>query len=52
MSDDEKTYKVYKFQQHQMKELVHEGLTLEEAQEICNQEDTTGEDWFYGYMEE
>ena len=59
--DDDTTYKIRRFcfnsnhPEHHM--TVATGLTLEEAQEHCNDEDTHGEDaergpWFDGYDEE
>ena len=33
-------------------EVTKTGLTLDEAQEHCNREDTQGENWFDGYTEE
>jgi hypothetical protein len=32
--------------------LIQDGLTLEEAQEHCNREDTHGDGWFDGYTDE
>lgn len=48
----EDTYKIVRFMQHGNKELVEEGLTLEEAQEHCNREDSHGDGWFDGYFKE
>ena len=33
-------------------EVIKKGLTLEQAQEHCNREDTKGKDWFDGYTKE
>ncbi len=52
--DEQPTYKVIKFYREEGKssEVVERGLTLDEAQEICNSASTKGEDWFYGYTAE
>ena len=52
------TYKIVRFRFQGEREVIETGLTLEEAQEHCNSEDTRGgstEDgsaWFDGYEEE
>jgi hypothetical protein len=55
------TYKVVRFCQNDShddhRKVIDTGLTLEEAQEHCQDEDTHGEDtergvWFDGYNEE
>ncbi len=56
MSEENKTYKVVRYYRKPNKNhgtVMREGLTLEEAQEHCSQEDThhPGE-WFDGYTEE
>lgn len=55
---EEKTYCVVKFRQNGTNEIVEEGLTREEAQEMCSQPDTSGGNpakgtaWFLGFEEE
>ncbi len=46
------TYKIIRFVFKGESSVVKEGLTLEEAQEHCQREDTHGEGWFDGYTEE
>lgn len=49
------TYRVIRFYRDtflEPREVIDEGLTLEEAQAHCSREDTRGEDWFDGYEEE
>jgi hypothetical protein len=46
------TYKVVRFVFDGDNVDVAFGLTLEEAQEHCQREDTHGEGWFDGYAEE
>lgn len=46
------TYRIVRFHQDGEKELVKEGLSLEEAQAHCGRKDTEGEDWFDGYERE
>ena len=46
------TYKIVKFVRDGENEVVKEGLTLEEAQEYCNDNKTQGEGWFCGYTKE
>lgn len=46
------TYKIIRFYQNTPSEVQATGLTLEEAQEHCNRDDTHGEGWFDGYDEE
>jgi len=47
-----RTYKIIRFYKDKEAEIIKEGLTLEEAKEHCNREDTQGENWFDGYNEE
>ena len=49
-----KTYKIVRFYKDRTEQhkTIATGLTLEEAQERCSQEDTRGDDWFDGYTEE
>lgn len=49
---DEQTYRIMRFYQSGSAEVVEEGLTLEEAQEHCNDPDTSGDGWFDGYEAE
>lgn len=46
------TYKIIRFHFQGENEVIATGLTLEEAQEHCNSEDTHGDGWFDGYTEE
>lgn len=47
------TYKIVRFYADDTprREVAH-GLSLEEAQEWCSDEETHGEDWFDGYYRE
>jgi len=45
----EETYKIIRFNRDGENEVIKEGLTLGEAQEYCQDEDTRGEGWFCGY---
>ena len=47
-----KTYKIIRFHMDKPQRVIYRGLSLEEAQEHCSQEDTHGERWFDGYTEE
>lgn len=49
---DVKTYKIVRFRFKGENETLVRGLTLEQAQAHCQREDTHGEGWFDGYMEE
>lgn len=46
------TYPIVRFRFQGDNEVVQTGLTLEEAQEHCNDPDTQGDGWFDGYTEE
>jgi hypothetical protein len=47
------TYKIIRFKfGSDDKPVIKEGLTLEEAQEHCEREDTHGDGWFDAYTEE
>jgi hypothetical protein len=46
------TYKIVRFHQNAENEIIRTGLTLEEAQEWCQREDTHGDGWFDGYTKE
>ena len=48
----EPTYMIIRFRFNGDNEVVRRGLTLEEAQAHCRDEDTHGEGWFDGYEEE
>ena len=50
----EETYSVIKFFKEDGKpsEIVDTGLSLREAQFVCNDPETKSEDWFYGYRQE
>jgi hypothetical protein len=47
-----KTYTIIRFKCYGTREIIKTGLTLEEAQEHCQQEDTAGVGWFDGYESE
>ncbi len=49
---DNKTYEIVRFHFQGDNEVIKTGLTLEEAQEWCQREDTHGDGWFDGYREE
>jgi hypothetical protein len=46
------TYKIIRFRFDGENEVIETGLTLEEAQEHCNDPDTHGDGWFDGYEQE
>jgi len=46
------TYKIVRFYQDKESKIIKRGLTLDQAQEHCNREDTHGNDWFDGYTKE
>lgn len=46
------TYKIVRFRFQGDNEDIEHGLTLEEAQEHCQRDDTRGDGWFDGYTEE
>lgn len=46
------TYKIVRFKFNDESEVIETGLTLEEAQEHCQRDDTHGDGWFDGYTEE
>lgn len=48
----EPTYSIIRFFFKNGSEVIKTGLTLEEAQEWCEREDTHGDGWFDGYREE
>jgi hypothetical protein len=46
------TYKIIRFKRDGDNEVIKEGLSLKEAQEHCQDDDTKGEGWFDGYEKE
>ncbi len=46
---EEQLYDIVQFRFNETNEVIKEGVTLEEAQEHCNSEDSHGEGWFDGY---
>lgn len=52
MPEDETTYEIVRFRFKGENEIVKSGVTLEEAQEHCQRDDTHGDGWFDGYREE
>jgi hypothetical protein len=46
------TYKIIRFRFDGPSEIITEGLTLEEAQEHCNDDSSHGVGWFDGYDSE
>jgi hypothetical protein len=46
------TYKIIRFRFDGENEIIETGLTLEEAQEHCDDPDTRGDGWFDGYEQE
>lgn len=50
--DDDTTYEIRRFHFRGGFEVVQTGLTLEEAREHCQRDDTRGDGWFDGYTEE
>jgi hypothetical protein len=52
MEEETSTYSIVRFNFEGENEVIQTGLTLEEAQEHCNREDTHGDGWFDGYREE
>lgn len=46
------TYSIYRYWINGGGELVKAHVTLEEAQEWCQREDTHGDGWFDGYRED
>ena len=45
-------YKIVRFRFEGDSEVIKIGLTLKEAQEHCQRDDTQGEGWFDGYTKE
>lgn len=54
--DEDTTYSVVEYREcfnhprHQ--KVIHEGLSLEDAQAHCRRPDTSGDGWFHGYRSE
>lgn len=46
------TYKIIRFNRDAQNQFIEGGLTLEEAQEWCNNPETEGDGWFDGYTRE
>jgi hypothetical protein len=46
------TYTVIKFNREGENEIVAEGLTRDEAKELCKGEESHGEGWFLGFTAE
>ena len=48
---ENRNYKIVRFYRDfpENREVIKEGLTLEEAQAHCRRDDTKGEGWFDGY---
>ena len=46
------TYRIVRFKFQSEKEILQEGVSLEEAQEHCNSPESHGEGWFDGYERE
>ena len=45
----EEDYAVIKFTNGEAYKVISTGHTREEAKEICNDDDTSGDGWFYGF---
>lgn len=46
------SYMVIKFFKDGNQEIVADNLTKDEAKEYCQGEDSSGENWFYGFTKE
>lgn len=44
-------YKIVRFSFKSSNRTIQTGLTLAEAKEICSRDDSSGEGWFYGFVE-
>jgi hypothetical protein len=51
-NDDDTTYTIVRFSYGKPREIIKEGVTLEEAQEHCNRDDSRGMGWFDGWYRE
>jgi hypothetical protein len=49
---DDITYTIVRFKFNEGHEMIKEGVTLEEAQEHCERDDSRGEGWFDGWYRE
>lgn len=50
MSDTTDTYRIVRFNRDEFTaETIKRGLTLEQAQQHCQRDDTRGDGWFDGY---
>lgn len=49
---EEVTYEIVRFRFRGENEVIQTGVSLEEAQEHCNRDDTHGDGWFDGYRRE
>ena len=47
-----KTYSIIRFYRNRPNKTIRRGLTLREAQEWCDDPETSGNGWFDGYTEE
>ena len=50
--NDDVTYKIIRFRFQGDKRVIKRGLTLAEAQDHCQRDDTHGDGWFDGYEAE
>lgn len=50
--DEDETYMIKRFRFNGGSEVIKTGLTLDEAQEHCNRDDTSGDGWFDGFEKE
>lgn len=50
--NEESTYRIVRFRFKGDNETIRTGLTLEEAQDHCEDPSTHGDGWFDGYQEE
>ena len=46
------TYMIIRFYRESQSTVIKRGLTLEQAQEHCNDPETAGDGWFDGYESE
>ena len=45
-------YKIVRFKKGGRNRVIKKGLTLQQAQEHCNRDNTSGLNWFDGYTKE
>jgi hypothetical protein len=50
--EDEATYSIIRFNFKEPNEVLKTGVSLEEAQEWCERDDTRGDGWFDGWTKE